>query len=240
MMKLMSLMVAMGALVGCNSGGVTGPSTVGPGPAVAPGPGPDVPNAADIQGSGILATESRDVRGFARVTLHGVGHLIVEPGAAEALTITADDNILPLVTAEVYGDELVLGTRSDATFASPNNIVFNLTVADLEALAVFGAAAADIRGLDAGRFAVQIEGAAAVTATGRADQHEVVLAGVATYDARGLDCRAVRVDLSGVSQATIRVRERLEGRVDVQSTVEYLGDPIVNVDGGGSVRPIDA
>jgi hypothetical protein len=104
---------------------------------------------------------------------------------------------------------------------------------------VFGAAAAEIRGLAADRFAIQIDGAAAVTATGRAGEQDVVLSGVAVYDARDLDSRIARVDVSGVSEATLRVRERLEGRVEGQSTVEYIGRPVVNVSGGGSVRPID-
>ena len=196
-------------------------------------------NGADIQGSGILATESRDVAGFSRVTLHGVGHLIVEQGGAEALTITADDNILPLVTAEVFGEELVLGTLPDQTFASANNIVYRLTVADLEALAILGAAAAEIRSLEADRFAIQIEGAATVTATGQADEQNVVLRGVATYDARAFESRRVRVDVGGVSRATVRVHERLEGRVDGQSTLEYIGHPAVDVTGGGAVQAIE-
>jgi hypothetical protein len=239
MMKTMNALVVMGALAACNSGSVTGPSIIGPGPGGTPGPGPEVVNGADIQGSGILATESREVAGFSRVRLDGVGHLIVEQGGAEALTITADDNLLPLVTAEVYGDELRLGTDARATWASPNPIVFTLTVANCEALGVFGAAAAEIRGLDAHRFAVHVEGAGTVSAAGRADEQEVVLRGVATYDARALPSRAVRVDVAGVSRATVRVRERLEGRIEGQSTVEYIGRPIVDVTGGGAVQPID-
>ncbi len=238
-LKMMSALVVVGALAACDSGSVTGPSVIAPGPAGAPGPGPDVANGADIQGSGILATEVRNVAGFSRVRLDGVGHLIVEQGGAEALAITADDNILPLVTAEVYGDELRLGTDPGATWASSNPIVFTLTVADCQALGVFGAAAAEIRGLDADRLAVRIEGAATVTAAGRADEQDVVLRGVATYDARGLQSRVVEVDVAGVSRATIRVQERLEGRVDGQSTVEYIGHPTVDVTGGGAVQPID-
>jgi hypothetical protein len=238
-MRLMSVMVILGVLAACNSGSVTGPSVVGPGPGARPGPGPV--GAADVQGSGVLARESRDVRGVARVRLHGVGHLIIEQGPAEALTITADDNILPLVTAEVYGDELVLGTMSGRTFASPNNIVFALTVADLDALAVLGAAGAEIRGLDADRLAIHLDGAAAVTASGRAAEQDVILSGVATYDARALDSGLVRLDVAGVSGAAVRVRERLEGRVDGQSTVEYIGQPVVAVEvaGGASVQRID-
>jgi hypothetical protein len=193
---------------------------------------------AEIQGSGIVATEARDVAGFSQVRLEGVGHLVVEQGAAEALTISADDNILPLIAAQVYGDELVLGTMTDKTWASPNPIVYTLTVVDLERLTVHGAAAAEIRGLEADRFAIQIEGAASVSAWGRADEHEVVLSGVARYDARDLVSREVRVDIAGVSRAVVHARETLEGRVEGESTLEYAGQPSVNVTGGGAVGPI--
>ena len=131
-MKMMSALMVVGALAACDSGNVTGPTIVAPGPGGDPGPGPDAVNGVDIQGSGILATESRDVAGFSRVRLDGVGHLIVEQGGAEALMVTADDNILALVTAEVHGDELRLGTEPGATWASPNMIVFTLTVADID------------------------------------------------------------------------------------------------------------
>lgn len=237
--KLMGALVAVGALAACNSGSVTGPGPIAPGPGGALGPGPDVGNGADIQGSGILATESWDVGGFTRVRLDGVGHLLVEQGAVEALTITADDNILPLVTAAVDGDELRLGTDAGATWASPNPIVFTLTVTHCEALAVFGAAAAEVRGLEASRFAIHVEGAGTVSTAGRVHEQDLVLRGAATYDGRGLWSRAARVDLGGVSRATVRVEERLEGRVDDQSTLEYIGQPMVDVEGGGAVQPID-
>ena len=226
-MKLMGAIVALGAVAACNSGSVTGPNITGPGPGGSPDPAPV--SGVDIQGSGTLVTEVREVSGFSRVTLHGVGHLIIEQGGAEALTVTADDNVLPLVTTEVFGDELVLGTQSGQTFVSANNIVYTLTIADLEELAVLGAAAAEVRGLDADRFVVHIEGAAVVTAAGRADEQQVELDGVARYDARRLDSRVARVDVAGVSEAAVRVRERLEGRVAGQSTVEYIGHPVVNV-----------
>ena len=238
-MKLMSAMAVVVLLGACDvSPTVVGPTVAGPAGAVGPA---DTGNAADIQGTGILATESRDVGGFSRVTLSGVGHLIVEQGATEALTITADDNILPLVTAEVYGDELMLGTLPGTRFASPHNIVYSLTVVDLEALAVLGAAVVEIRRLQTDRFAIRIDGVAVVTATGRADEQDVGLAGVATYDAGGLVSRTVRVEVAGVSRAVVQARETLEGRVEGQSIVEYIGHPVVNVDvtGGASVRPID-
>ena len=47
-------------------------------------------------GSGVSMTESRPVNDVSSVSSYGSGNLIVEHGETEALTITADDNILPL------------------------------------------------------------------------------------------------------------------------------------------------
>ena len=85
------------------------------------------------------------------------------------------------------------------SFSSVHKPVFRLTVAELDALSVTGAAAAEIRGLDADRFAVRIDGAAVVTAAGRADEQDVFLSGVGSYDARALDSRAVHQDRAGSS-----------------------------------------
>jgi hypothetical protein len=52
-----------------------------------------------VHGSGNLQTETRTVRGFNEVELRDEGTLVIEQGAAESLTIAAEDNILPLLTS---------------------------------------------------------------------------------------------------------------------------------------------
>jgi hypothetical protein len=237
-MRLMSAVLMVGSVAACNGADVTGPTIVGPGPAAQPGPGPDMSNGADIQGSGNLATESFEVSGFARVRLQGVGHLIIEQAGSESLRITADDNILPLVSAQVYGDELVLGTDPETTFASANSITYELSVVSLEALAVLGAAHAEIWDLDAESFYLHLEGAAAAMAEGRADAQQLTLRGTAHYDGRALHSRAVHVDIAGVSEGTVRVSESLQGWIDGRSSLEYIGDPTVSVttSGGATVQ----
>src|SRR3954452_19692731 len=64
-----------------------------------------------VQGSGNLRTETRSVSGFTAVDLSEQGHLVIEQNGTEGLTITAEDNILPLLTSNVSGDRLVLGTK---------------------------------------------------------------------------------------------------------------------------------
>lgn len=54
-----------------------------------------------MTGSGNAITESRDAAGFNEIALSGIGSGIVTQGDAEALTIEAEDNLLPPIGSEV-------------------------------------------------------------------------------------------------------------------------------------------
>ena len=54
-----------------------------------------------VVGSGTAATESRSVSDFRGVSVSGVGQVILENTGTESLTITAEDNIMPLLESEV-------------------------------------------------------------------------------------------------------------------------------------------
>lgn len=50
------------------------------------------------RGSGTVITESRDLSDFNEVVLQGSGEVVVTVDGTEALTIEAEDNIMPLLT----------------------------------------------------------------------------------------------------------------------------------------------
>ena len=54
-----------------------------------------------IVGSGNVVTESRAVSEFTAVSVHGVGRITIEQTDEETLTITADDNVLPVLVSEI-------------------------------------------------------------------------------------------------------------------------------------------
>jgi hypothetical protein len=177
-----------------------------------------------------VVSETRAAQGFFGVSLSGAGRLVVEHAGAESLQITTDDNILPLVSSEVRDGWLYISTEPGAAFLNPTELTYRVTVARLEAVRLAGSASAEIDGVEAGSFSLEIAGAGRAVVTGRADVHDVSLAGAARYEAADLDSRTVRLDVGGSSQALVRAGERLEGRVGGTSTVEYLGNPVVAVE----------
>ena len=57
--------------------------------------------AETLAGSGRLVTETRAVSGFTGISLAMPGHVEVTQGDTESLTVTADDNVLPLIETVV-------------------------------------------------------------------------------------------------------------------------------------------
>jgi hypothetical protein len=195
--------------------------------------------ATDV-GSGVLATESRPVAGFTKVSLSGAGHLIIQQTGVESLRITAEDNLLPFVRSEVQGDELVLGFTPGASVNPTHEVLYRLTVRDLTAIDISGASRVEIHGLDSPSFATVLSGASSLTLDGRADVQVLVVSGASRYEAESLGSRVVTATVSGTSYGLVRASETLTATVSGVSILEYFGNPILltTVSGGSSVRQV--
>jgi len=188
-------------------------------------------NAAEddevVVGSGIPATEDRDVSDFHAVAASGVGQIDIRHGAEESLRVTADDNLLPILTSEVRDGRLILG--SEGRFRSHDSPRYEVTLRNLDELLLAGVFGVDATGLDTGSFDINVSGVSAVTVAGNAQHQNIAVAGVSIYDARNLTSRTVEVDISGPSRAVVRASERIEGHLTGGATLEYIGNPTIDV-----------
>lgn len=191
-----------------------------------------------VVGSGHVASEARTVRDFDEVALSGSGTLSIVQTGEESLTIQADDNILPLLTSEVSGRRLTLGTRPNTSFTTRNPIVYRLTVRELRGLTVSGSGDATATGITTPAMSVRISGSGDVTLSGSAQQLEVSVTGSGAYHGADFASRTADVSVSGSGDARVNASERLEARVSGSGSVAYSGNPAVSrrVSGSGSVR----
>lgn len=219
-------------LAGC------GTSTTGPGPDVgATAPPPPGSSAAAVPGTGRV-TESRDVRGITGVDLRSIGDLQIRQTGTESLTIEAAPDVLPKLTSEVSGGVLRLGAAPGTGIRTTGPIVYRLSVAVLDSLAVTGAGDVTASGLQAGRLTVDIRGAGDATLAGTVDTQVVTISGTGNYDGEDLQSTAAEVTISGAGDAVVRVGSRLDATIRGAGSVEYIGNPQVTrqVTGVGSVE----
>lgn len=208
-------------------------------------------------GSGNVISESRDVGDFTEVVLSGVGQLHITQTGSESLTIEAEDNIMPLLTSEVRGQRLVLGTEPGVHFSPKQPIRYTLTVKDLSAIRISGAGNVDVpalgtaslrlelsgagnltvTGLAADSLDVSLSGAGSATCAGEVRSQDVRISGAGSYRGDDLASVTARAVISGTGSAHLRVSEQLDARVSGVGSIIYSGNPAVrkSVSGVGRV-----
>jgi hypothetical protein len=191
-----------------------------------------------IDGSGKVISETRSVSGFSAVSLSGDGKLLIEPGNAEALTITSDDNILPYLTSEVEGNELRLGVRRHFGVNPTRDIVYRLTVKNLNEVNVSGDGSVDGKGIRADELRIHISGDGQVVLAGSAGQQTIDISGDGRYKGEKLESKTAKISISGDGSAVAAVSDELNANVSGDGWIEYIGNPSIrqHISGDGAIR----
>jgi hypothetical protein len=189
-------------------------------------------------GTGAVKTETRTVSGFTAVELGGNGDVTVQQNGTESLTISAEENLLPLLTSEVVDGTLKLGVKDGARIDSTQPIGYQITVKNLSGLDLGGSGNQTVTGVKTASLRVRVAGSGAVTATGTADAQDVQIAGSGTYRGIGLTSKTASVNSAGSGTAELSVSDRLDVKIIGSGTVTYSGSPQItqSVIGSGTLR----
>lgn len=201
---------------------------------------PTVPRTSPgkIIGSGNKKTESRQVSGFSEIVINNVGTLTITQTTNESLTIEADDNILPLLTSEVSGNRLILGTKPNTSFSTNNPINYNLTVKDLSVIEASGAAGIIAKNINTPKLTAVFSGSGDVKISGTAQRQDLNIKGSASYKAFELASKEAYVIIKGSGSAFVNVSNVLDVKISGSGSVKYEGNPTISkkITGAGSIK----
>jgi hypothetical protein len=210
-------------------------------------------------------TEKRDVSGMSRVSLDGVGRLVITQGDAESLVIEADERVMPRITTRVEDGTLRIGLEAGAWWRRLTDTVrtirFDLTMREVAGITLSGSGRIEASGISAERLDLKVSGAGnlrvdGLSATGllvtvsgagncevsgRVDDQEVKITGAGGYRAGELTCSSAKAALSGTGSITLNVEETLDATITGAGSIRYHGEPTVfqRITGVGSVRSLD-
>jgi predicted regulator of Ras-like GTPase activity (Roadblock/LC7/MglB family) len=213
-----------------------------------------------IAGSGVTKTETRSVSGFHAVVLGVHARLKLRQGDGEGLSITGDDNIVPLVetvvedgalrirwadkrnySTDYKGLEIVVNARNiDGLIIAGSGEIRSekLKTANLHAV-IAGSGAMSFDSLDTDSFVGAIHGSGHLSAAGRADSLEATVAGSGQLSAAKLESRNATITLAGSSTAAVWAKDELNATVAGSGGISYYGKPQLNttVAGSGRIKP---
>ena len=188
---------------------------------------------ATIHGSGVLASESRSVHDFDAVAISGVGRLIIDQTGSETLTLTAEDNLLPLMVVEVKDGVLCLGWRANSNISPTKDIILHLTVDHLSEIMASGVTEVEVLSLEENYLHVGLSGVTSMSGNGLFDVQEIAISGASFYGGQNLASREIIISVSGAAAAVVNASEYLGGSVSGVASLKYLGNPRVSVSVSG-------
>lgn len=193
-----------------------------------------------VVGSGVAASEEREVGDFTGVRIEGSSNVIVTVGESPTLTIEADDNILPLIETVVRSGTLVIGSKD--SYSSKLGIRVTLTTRALRSVEIAGSGSVSATGVDGGDFRARIAGSGDVEVKGTVDALTASINGSGDLRLGELEAVTAKVLIAGSGNATVSVRDELTVEIAGSGDVQYRGAPTrldQTLAGSGRVRRID-
>jgi hypothetical protein len=216
-----------------------------------------------VQGSGRLVKQTRQIGNFSGLSLGLPGRLELRIGNTESVTIEADDNLLPLIETTVEGGNLQIRANRRNLNLQSKAIRIVVQARSIERLALGGSGSIDadtlrgrkldvdlggsgsinLKGVESDALAVSLGGSGDLRAAGgTAGAVTVSIGGSGDVDLGRVQARSASVTIAGSGEATVWPRNELSATIAGSGDVNYYGDPQVSKStvGSGGVRRVGA
>jgi len=199
--------------------------------------------------------ETRELGAFNRISMRGIGKLMITQGKSQEVTIEGDKIAVSRITTNVTDGKLVIDVGRDWVekisagfdFLSSHDIRINITVKELEELEVAGAADIEVKDIKTSDLALkligasnakvfnlkadilrtEIPGAGKICVDGKVKNQTVTLAGAGNFSGHDLESKTAKVTLSGVGSVQLWVTDELDVTIAGVGSVEYFGTPSI-------------
>jgi hypothetical protein len=212
--------------------------------------------ATAVTGSGVAKTDSRTVDAFASIESGGSWNVEVVSGDKVSVTVTGDDNIVPLITTKVKDGKLSIAA-SEGSINTKLPLVVKVAMPTIATLKLSGAGNASVTDVKASKLGLDTSGAGNLSFRGNADDvgvkstgaGQVVLVGKAkslaaeangagNIDASAFEVATATVKCTGAGNVGVNATTSLDVTVTGAGNVVYAGNPKLakRVSGAGTVR----
>lgn len=189
-----------------------------------------------VVGRGSSETETREVEDFDRVEVGGGIVLEVTVGEATSFEITAQPNLLPILSGDVNGGTLRI--RGTDSYTATETVVVRLSTPELRGLDLSGGSRGTVTGVDAESLEIELTGGSQLSLGGTAADLFLRVSGGSRASLTDLEVATASVELAGAAHAELAASDRVTGEASGGSFLEVRGAPPavdVEVSGGSSV-----
>lgn len=189
-----------------------------------------------VKGSGAAKSEVRPIAGaFDAIDIGGAFDAEITVGSEPRVELSGDDNLLPLITTELDGHTLRIGSKQN--LRPSLKLIARITAPQLTAVDVSGSADVKVHGARGDRLALHISGSGDLRGDGAVHELAVEVSGSGDLELASLTAERAHVRISGSGEADVAVSQNLDVDISGSGTVRYHGDPAIkkSISGAGDL-----
>lgn len=170
------------------------------------------------------SSRTLDLRDFDAIEIGGAYELDVIVGEDFSVELSGPSDEMARVEATLKNGALVLGTKKRIK-GGHKGVKAVVTMPALSRIAVSGVADADVSGVDAKDFKLDLSGVGEVNIAGECEKLIARVSGVGEVDAQSLQCKSVDVKVAGVGEARVYASEAVSAEVSGMGGIMVYGSP---------------
>ncbi|AXI02241.1 head GIN domain-containing protein [Aquirhabdus parva] len=189
----------------------------------------------NVKGSGTTLNQTRTLGSFSAIDLEGATDIQITQGAVQSVRVTADDNIVPLITTTVKNGRLIIS--STKSYSTQNDVRVTVVVPKIEAIEINGSGDVELNAISANKLKTTVSGSGNITAEGRVDTFTAIVNGSGDIDAEKLLAKNATVRVTGSGSVVLNSSDTLDADVTGSGDISYDGTAKVkaSITGSGSV-----
>lgn len=192
------------------------------------------------QGSGNVITQNRPVNDIQRISVSGIGELVLSQGEQESLVIEAEDNVLEAIQTRVILGTLYINISFE-NVEPTHSVKYYLTVKKLTGLHVTGLTHVEVGDIETSSLDIKANLAGSLSlASVKADSLKISIKEAGSCEFELVQADDLVVELGAGSQCQLKGGQVNRQRINVSGGASYNASSLesatadVKVDGGGN------
>lgn len=192
-------------------------------------------DGSNVVGSGKLVSKVREAGQYSALVNHCSANINIRCGMPNELKVTAEDNLIDLITTSVVNGVLHISVKNNTRTSSA--ITLDIGVKNIQSVEVSGSGNVAIVGVSGNEFHALISGSGAITANGKVKDANYQIQGSGSIDCRSILANNVVAVVSGSGNIDLSSSVKLDASIFGSGNIRYCGNPkiLTHVSGSGRI-----
>ena len=191
----------------------------------------------NIQGSGNIISESRELNNFTSIILLGSINVNIKTSESNNCVVVADDNLIPYIKTEVVNNKLNISLNE--SYSSEDKLVVNINTPNYDEVSLSGSGNINILDFKNNNLSLNISGSGNITGNGEVEILVVKINGSGNLMSKEIKSKSATITINGSGDGEVFAGDSISAKINGSGNIKYFGNP-ENVDtiinGSGDIK----